>query len=113
MISLFFYIKIVVSNEKVLKILEKRKDLFSAEDVEAIKNNIDNISDEAKQKIIDADQHADEVISILDKFETEVAKIKEDDEKAIKEIKKKTRDYQEEKERKKENKDAEQILKTL
>ena len=103
----------MVSNEKVLKILEKRKDLFSPRDVEAIKKNIESISDEAKQKIIDADQHADKVISILDKFEAEVAKIKEEDEKAVKEIKKKTRDYQEDRERRKESKKAEQMLKNL
>ena len=102
----------MVSNEEVLKILEKRKNFFSAEDTEAIKNNIDSISDEAKQKIIDADQHADKVISILDKFEAEVAKIKEGDERAAKEIKKKIRDYEKE-ERIKEEAGAEQILKNL
>ena len=103
----------MVSNEEVLKILEKRKDLFPADQVKAIKENIDSISDEAKQKIIDADQHADEVISVIDKFEAEAAKIKEEDKRAMSEIKKKTRDYQEDRERKKEGKEAEQMLKNL
>lgn len=102
----------MVSNEEVLKILKKRKDLFSEKDVEAIKNNIDSISDETKKKIIDADQHADKVISVLDKFEAEVAKIKEEDERAVKEIKNKVRDYEKE-ERVKEKAGAEQILKNL
>ena len=103
----------MASNEEILKILEKRKDLFPAGQVKAIKENIDNISEETKQKIIGADRHADEVISIVDKFESEVAKLKEEDEKAVNKIKKKARDYQEEKEHRKESEDAEQMLKNL
>ncbi|MBN2096480.1 hypothetical protein JW752_03735 [Candidatus Peregrinibacteria bacterium] len=102
----------MVSNDDILKILERHKNVFPADQVRLIKENVGLLSDKTKQKIVNAARHAEGVIAVVEKFESEVHRLKKEDEAAIAEFKAKTKSF-EKGEREREGERAETMLRNL
>lgn len=102
----------MVSNDDILALLEKRKDIFPTEQMKLIKENIDVLSDETKEKIYQTASHADKVIGAVETFESEVKRLKEEDDAAIEEFRAKTKVF-EKSQHEKEEQEVESMLKNL